>query len=78
MVEQVRAATGLPVCVGFGVRTGAQAAAMAKIADGVVVGSAFVDHAAKAAESGRHGDVATGMGALAKELSGAISATART
>lgn len=66
--------SGLPVCVGFGVRSGAQAAAMAEIADGVVVGSALVDHAAKAAESGRYGDAALGMGALAKELSTAIKA----
>lgn len=32
----------LPVCVGFGVRTPAQARDVARIADGVVVGSAFV------------------------------------
>lgn len=71
-VERVRQATGLPVCVGFGVRTGAQAAEMANIADGVVVGSAFVDHAAKARESGRYSDAPEGMGALAKTLSEAI------
>ncbi len=33
----------LPVCVGFGVRTPAQAAEAARLADGVVVGSAFVE-----------------------------------
>jgi tryptophan synthase alpha chain len=33
----------LPVAVGFGVRTAAQARAIAEVADGVVVGSALVD-----------------------------------
>ncbi len=42
-VAQLKAATDLPVAVGFGVRTPEQAAAIAKVADGVVVGSAFVD-----------------------------------
>lgn len=42
-VARIRAASGLPVAVGFGVRTGEQAAAFARCADGVVVGSAIVD-----------------------------------
>ncbi|SNS41749.1 tryptophan synthase subunit alpha [Sphingopyxis indica] len=42
-VTRLKAATDLPVAVGFGVRTPEQAAAIAKVADGVVVGSAFVD-----------------------------------
>jgi tryptophan synthase alpha chain len=42
-VAALKAATDLPVAVGFGVRTPEQAAAIAKVADGVVVGSAFVD-----------------------------------
>ena len=40
---RLKAATDLPVAVGFGVRTPEQAAAIAKVADGVVVGSALVD-----------------------------------
>lgn len=47
-VDTVRSVTPLPVCVGFGVSTPEQAAAVARIADGVVVGSAIV----KAAEIG--------------------------
>jgi tryptophan synthase alpha chain len=47
-VARLRKATTLPICVGFGVSTPAQAAAVARIADGVVVGSAIV----KAAEQG--------------------------
>ncbi len=40
---RLKAATELPVAVGFGVRTPEQASAIAKVADGVVVGSALVD-----------------------------------
>lgn len=42
-VAALKAATDIPVAVGFGVREPAQAAAIAAHADGVVVGSAFVD-----------------------------------
>lgn len=41
-VARLKAATTLPVAVGFGVRTPEQARALAKGADGVVVGSALV------------------------------------
>jgi tryptophan synthase alpha chain len=41
-VARIKASTKLPVAVGFGVRTGEQAKALAKGADGVVVGSALV------------------------------------
>ena len=40
-VRELRSVTRLPVCVGFGISTPAQVAAVARIADGVVVGSAF-------------------------------------
>ena len=42
-VHRVRAATSLPVAVGFGISTPAQAAAAARWADGVVVGSELVE-----------------------------------
>ncbi len=42
-VTRLKAATALPVAVGFGVRTPEQAAAIARVADGVVVGSALVE-----------------------------------
>lgn len=76
-VDMARRVSGLPICVGFGVRNGEQAAAMAQIADGVVVGSAFVDHAAKAADSGQYETAPSGMGELAKELSAAIKSVRR-
>jgi len=42
-VARIKTATDLPVCVGFGVRTPENAASIARVADGVVVGSAIVD-----------------------------------
>ena len=41
-IAKVRAATALPVAVGFGIKTPEQAATIARLADGVVVGSAIV------------------------------------
>lgn len=51
-VERVRKASGLPVAVGFGVRTPERAAEIARVADAVVVGSVLVDEVAAALESG--------------------------
>ncbi|RDC60198.1 Tryptophan synthase [Alteripontixanthobacter maritimus] len=51
-VARLKASTDLPVAVGFGVRTPEQAAAIAEVADGVVVGSALVELV------GEHGDSA--------------------
>jgi tryptophan synthase alpha chain len=59
LVARVRAAGDIPVAVGIGVSNGDQAAEVARFADGVIVGSAFVrvllDHA---------GDEAAGLEAL--------------
>jgi len=49
-VVRVREASGLPVAVGFGIRSAERAAAVARIADAAVVGSALVDEMAKAVE----------------------------
>ncbi len=51
-VARFRDATDLPIAVGFGVRTPAQAAEIGRVADGVVVGSAIIDLIAE------HGDAA--------------------
>lgn len=54
-VARLKAHTDLPVAVGFGVRTPEQAANIASVADGVVVGSAIVEivaeHGVNAASS---------------------------
>ncbi|ARR54083.1 MULTISPECIES: tryptophan synthase subunit alpha [Sphingomonadales] len=53
-VARFKAATDLPVAVGFGVRGPEQAEAIGRVADGVVVGSAIVDLI------GEHGAAAAG------------------
>jgi tryptophan synthase alpha chain len=53
-VGRLKSATDLPVAVGFGIRTPEQAEAIARVADGVVVGSALVELVA------RHGADAAG------------------
>lgn len=42
LIERVRQHTDVPVCVGFGIGTPDQAAAVGQLADGVIVGSACV------------------------------------
>jgi len=71
-VATLKAATDLPVAVGFGIRTPEQAASVARVADGVVVGSAIVEVVA------RHGADAPGpVTAYIRTLAEAV-ATART
>ncbi|NUR08207.1 MAG: tryptophan synthase subunit alpha [Nocardioidaceae bacterium] len=59
LVERTRAVTELPVGVGLGVSTGDQAAEVARFADGVIVGSAFVRRVLDAGS-----DRAAGLAAL--------------
>ncbi len=61
-LKTIRAATDLPVVVGFGIRTPADVATMAAFADGVVVGSALVD------EISSGGDLAAKVSGLAAAL----------
>lgn len=69
-VERVRAASGLPVAVGFGVRTEERAAEVARISDAVVVGSALVDEVADALAANEDvtARVLTKVAALAKSV----------
>jgi tryptophan synthase alpha chain len=71
-VAKLKAKTDLPIAVGFGVRTPDQAASVARVADGVVVGSAIVDVIAAAGEKGR--DPAPEVAALVRDLSRAVHA----
>ncbi|MCA9771802.1 MAG: tryptophan synthase subunit alpha [Myxococcales bacterium] len=66
-VAAIRARTQLPVAVGFGVSTPEQAAEVAGVADGVVVGSALVEHIAR-------GTSPAERVSLAKEFVGALRA----
>ncbi len=69
-VARVRAASGLPVAVGFGIRTPEQARSIARVADAAVVGSALVDAIAEAIAEGR--DPAGGALKTAAALSEAV------
>jgi len=76
-VNQARRLSHLPVAVGFGVRTPEQAAAFARISDGVVVGSALVEEVREAVEQGDPASSVKRISVVAKSLSNAI-ALART
>jgi tryptophan synthase alpha chain len=71
-VERARRISKLPVAVGFGVRTPDQAARFARLADGVVVGSALVEEIRAAVESGSPEAAVDRISVVAKSLSDAI------
>jgi tryptophan synthase alpha chain len=70
LVSRVRGHTKLPVAVGLGVSNGAQAAQVASFADGVIVGSAFVQRLLAASSP------AEGL-ALIRELTGELAGGVR-
>ena len=72
-VERVRKASGLPVAVGFGVKTPERAAEIARVADAVVAGSVLVDEVAAALEANdpAAGRVLARVRALADAVRGA-------
>lgn len=71
-VARLKAASDLPIAVGFGVRTPEQAAAIAAHADGVVVGSALVELV------GEHGAQAPAqLRALTESLAKAVHSAPR-
>jgi len=74
-LEEVRAATSLPVGVGFGIRDAGSAAAVARVADAVVVGSALVSRIGDLANrpeavAGAVTEVLAGMRAAMDEQAG--------
>lgn len=69
LVGRLRAVTKLPVAVGLGVSTARQASDVARYADGVIVGSAFVK---LVADSRSVSDAESAVGDLARELSLAV------
>ncbi|MEW4447720.1 tryptophan synthase subunit alpha [Qipengyuania sp. JC766] len=71
-VSRIKQATDIPVAVGFGVRTPEQAAEIAQVADGVVVGSALVELVEK------HGaDAPSHIRELTASLAQAVHSAAR-
>ncbi len=76
-IPRIRAVTGLPVAVGFGVRSPAQAAAAVQVADAAVVASALIDTLAASLDAdGRAGpDTVRRVLDQVRELASAIAAS---
>ena len=58
-MDKIKAETTLPICVGFGIKDAESAAAIARVADGAVVGSALIDTMARTLADGGSEDLAT-------------------
>ena len=54
-LQHIRSVTDLPVAVGFGIKDSDSASAVAKVADGVVVGSAIINRIESNLDTGRSG-----------------------
>jgi len=67
-LAQIRAASGSPVAVGFGIRTPDDARRFSAVTEGVVVGTALVDRVAAGDAAGAAGRVAS----LVRELAAAM------
>jgi len=72
LVPRIRQHTDLPVAVGLGVSTGAQAAQVAAFADGVIVGSAFVRRLLDAADTHADDQGIPAVSELTAELSAGV------
>jgi tryptophan synthase alpha chain len=68
-LARIRAASSAPVAVGFGIRSAADAAQFAAVADGVVVGTMLVDRVADGPAAGAPERV----GQTVRELAGAMA-----
>ena len=68
IIANIRANSSIPVAVGFGISTPEQAAEMAAISDGAIVGSAIVKRIAKYGT-----DAAPEVGAFVKSMKTAVS-----
>lgn len=78
-VDRIKRHTHLPVVVGFGVKSGAHAAAVAKGADGVVVGSALVDAVRQSLDADGRASARTlpAVTALVGELAAGVRSVSR-
>lgn len=75
-IGHIKQKTDLPVAVGFGIKTAAQAAEIGKAADGVVVGSALVEAVRKSLDDEGKATAATvpAVAALVAELAAGVRA----
>ena len=69
-LNRLRRLTSKPIAVGFGIGTPGQAAQVALLADGVIVGSAIVERIEKGMGQGR---VVQGVAGFVQELKGALA-----
>ena len=74
-VQELRAATGKPICVGFGISTPDHVAAVCRVADGAIVGSAIVRRMNAAVDRGApRAELVAEVGAFIRELAAALPA----
>jgi len=73
LLTRVKASTTRPVCVGFGISTPRHAAAVGRLADGVIVGSALVDLVERAG-----GEAPRAVGDFLEEIKTALATARRT
>jgi tryptophan synthase alpha chain len=71
-MRQIRQLSSLPIGVGFGIKDAESAAAVAAVADGVVVGSALVQKVEQA--DGQHGRINTDIGDLLAQMRAGMDA----
>jgi tryptophan synthase alpha chain len=78
-VKRIKGHTNLPIAVGFGVRSAAQAKAIGEAADAVVVGSALVEAVQKSLDATGRATAATvgGVTGLVRELAKGVAAARR-
>jgi len=72
-MSELRQLTDLPICVGFGIKDAESAAAVGKLADGVVVGSALVKQA-QAFEGQGVESITTALAKVVKPIRAALDA----
>jgi len=71
-VRWLKSQTDLPICIGFGISQPEQAKQLASVADGIIVGSAFVRRMTDTASRGRDVVLAE-LGQFARELAHAMT-----
>ncbi len=72
MITELRRHTEIPVCVGFGISNPEQAKSVAELADGVVVGSAIINHIES--NLGDEADIVQSVSRFSAELTQGIKA----
>ena len=73
-VKKIRNVTDLPIVIGFGIRSPAQASLMSEVSDGIVIGSAVVDLIKKSIDDNGNSSIEELMTCLnfTKEISKAL------